>query len=274
MTVDAPTKEAPDSLLRALRVLERLAGMEQPASLLDIAAATDLSKTKAYRVLRSLQEDGYVDHAGRDGYRIGSRSIALASLIGLRPALLQRARPILTQLAGRVSETVTLHLRSGAYRVLVLGAEPPGSVLHRRVMVGERAPLTSGCSGTSILAFLSDGEADEIIRTHEKLSQRKNLTALIARIRGDGYATSFSSNHVGLNGISAPLLDPETNVPLGSVAIAGPEERLSEPALRKLTPLMLAACTDLAPRLATVLGPNSSVRVESLDVTIQDFLNA
>jgi hypothetical protein len=34
-----------------------------------------------------------------------------------------------------------------------------------------------------------------------------------------------------------------------------------------------AACSELAPRLATVLGPNSSVRLESLDVTIQHFLD-
>jgi IclR family transcriptional regulator, acetate operon repressor len=34
-----------------------------------------------------------------------------------------------------------------------------------------------------------------------------------------------------------------------------------------------ATCSELAPRLATVLGPNSSVRLESLDVTIQHFLD-
>jgi DNA-binding IclR family transcriptional regulator len=272
--VDAQAKAVPDSLMRALHVLERLAGMEQPASLLDIAAATDLTKTKAYRVLRSLQEDGYVDHIGRNGYRIASRSIALAMLIGPRPALLQRARPILTQLAGRASETATLHLRSGAFRVLVLGAEPPRSAEHQVVMVGERAPLTSGCSGTSILAFLPDQEVDEIIRTHAKSTQRKKLAKLVDRIRDDGYATSFSSNHVGLNGISAPLLDPETDLPLGSVAIAGPEERLPEATLHKLVTPLLASCATLAPRLAAVLGPNSSVRIESLDVHIQDFLDA
>jgi DNA-binding IclR family transcriptional regulator len=271
---DATAKDASGSLMRALRVLERLAGMEQPASLLDIAAATGLTKTKAYRVLRSLQDDGYVDHAGRDGYRIGSRSIALATLIGPRPALLQRARPILAQLAGRVSETATLHLRSGGYRVLVLGAEPPRSVLFRRIMVGERAPLTSGCSGTSILAYLPDREVDDIIRTHARGSQRKALTSLVEQIRNDGYATSYGSNHVGLNGISAPLLDPDTGLALGSIAIAGPSERLDKATLTKLAPPLIASCTALAPRLAAVLGPHSSVRVESLDVNIQDFLDA
>ncbi len=266
--------EQPDSALRAMRVLEALAGMEQPAGLLTIAAAVNLSKTRAYRVLRSLQDHGYVDHADRNGYRIGSRSLALASLIGPRPALLQRARPVLAKLVGVASESATLHLRSGAHRVLVLGVEARNNVLHRSVMVGERAPLTSGCSGTTILAHLPSSEADEIIKVHTKSKQRPALAALLHQIRDDGFALSFSSNHVGLNGIAAPLLDPEDGYPLGSVAIAGAEQRLPEAALRRLARPLSAACAELAPRLATVLGPNSSVRLESLDVTIQDFLEA
>jgi len=267
-------KEQPDSALRAMRVLEALAGMEQPAGLLTIAAAVNLSKTRAYRVLRSLQDHGYVDHADRNGYRIGSRSLALASLIGPRPALLQRARPVLAKLVGVASESATLHLRSGAHRVLVLGVEAHNNVLHRSVMVGERAPLTSGCSGTTILAHLPSAEADEIIKVHTKPKQRPALSALLHQTRDDGVALSFSSNHVGLNGIAAPLLDPEDGYPLGSVAIAGAEQRLPEAALRRLARPLSAACAELAPRLATVLGPNSSVRLESLDVTIQDFLEA
>ena len=75
----SPKSAQPDLLRRPLLVLEALAAMEQPASLLAIASAVGLSKAGAYRVLRALQDEGYVDHAGRRGYRVGSRSIALAS---------------------------------------------------------------------------------------------------------------------------------------------------------------------------------------------------
>jgi hypothetical protein len=59
--------------------------------------------------------------------------------------------------------------------------------------------------------------------------------------------------------------------PLGSIAVAGPDERLPEEALRRLAQPLMSACSDLAPHLATVLGPNSSVRLEALDVTIREF---
>lgn len=141
-------------------------------------------------------------------------------------------------------------------------------------MVGERAPLTSGCSGTSILAFLPDQEVDEIIRTHAKSTQRRKLATLVDRIRDDGYAASFSSNHVGLNGISAPLLDPETDLPLGSVAIAGPVERLPEATLHSSS----RRCSRPAPRWRRVwqrsLDPTLRYTWESLDVHIQHFLDA
>ncbi|MGV9800856.1 IclR family transcriptional regulator [Mycobacterium sp. NPDC003449] len=262
----------PDILRRSLRVLEALAGMEQPAGLLAIAAAVGLSKAGAYRVLRTLQDEGYVDHLGRRGYRIGSRSIALASLIGPRPALLRRARPVLSKLVVTAQATATLHLRSGEHRVLVLGSEPSTDSKRRSVQVGERAPLTSGCSGRAILAHLPADEAAKVIDTHVRGRKRAAIERELDTIRADGYALSFSDNHPHFNGIGVALLDPDDAFPLGSIAIAGPDERLPEETLRRLAQPLTSACRQLAPHLATVLGPNSSIRLESLDVTIQDFI--
>lgn len=260
----------PDLLRRSLRVLEALGGMEQPASLLAIAAAVDLSKASAYRVLRTLQDEGYVDHLGRRGYRIGGRSIALASLIGPRPALLQRAHPVLAKLAAATQETATLHLRSGEHRVLVLRAEPKADPQRLPVRIGERAPLTSGCSGRVILAHLPANQAVEVISTHARGRNRIELERELLTIRAAGYAMSFSENHRQFNGIAAALLDD--GHPLGALSIAGPDERLPEGTLHRLAQPLKSACTHLAPHLANVLGPNSTLRLESLDVTIQGFV--
>lgn len=255
-------------------MLETLAAMEQPASLLAIAAAVGLSKAGAYRVLRTLQDEGYVDHAGRQGYRIGSRSLALASLVGPRPALLQRARPVLFRLAAMAQATATMHLRSGEHRVLVLGTEQVTEPQKKRVHIGERAPLTSGCSGRVILAHLPVDEADAVVAQHTFTNSRAKLERELDIIRADGYALSFSENHLSLNGIGAALLDLDTGYPLGSIAIAGPDDRLSEGTLRTLARPLIAACDGLAPHLTALLGPKSSARRESLDVTIQDMVAA
>ncbi len=261
-----------DGSVRALRVLEVLAGMEQPAGLPAIASAANLSRTKAYRALRSLEEQRFIDHIGHSGYRLGARSVALAALIGLRPALLRAARPILNRLAVVAGETASLHLRSGDHRVLVLGAEPRGPARREGAVIGERAPLTSGCSGTAMLAHLPPVELADIASHLHRRRRRQSATHL-ARIRVDGYALSFSDNHSGINGIAAPLQDPSDGYPLGSIAIAGAEARLPESALRALARPLRASCKELAPQLARELGPSASQRLAALDVTIQGLLD-
>ncbi|MCX2730685.1 IclR family transcriptional regulator [Saccharopolyspora sp. NFXS83] len=256
---------------RVLHVLEALAGLEQPANLDVVATKAGLSKSKAYRSLRVLQDEGYVDHVGRSGYRVGSRAVALSSLIGPRPALLRLARPAMARLAAGASETTHLHLRSGTHRVVIMSEDPPHNPDRLGSTVGERSPLTSGCGGTSILAFLPDGQAREVLRG-EGTPKRSGLHALLARIRETGYALSFSDNHPALNGIAAPIFDPDSGRAIGSISIAGQEKRLPERALLRLVDPLRAACADLAPRLAAFLGPNSSARLTPLDVTVQNLL--
>ncbi|MDQ0382485.1 DNA-binding IclR family transcriptional regulator [Amycolatopsis thermophila] len=271
MNAEQATATQPDLFRRGLRLLEVLAGMEQPASLHAIADAVGLPKASTYRVLRSLQSDGYIDHSGRRGYRIGSRSLALASLIGPRPALLQRAHPLLMTLAAQAGHTATLHLRSGSHRVLVLSAAPAANPHRRDFDAGERAPLTSGCSGRAILAHLPGEHAATVIAAHAR-RKRSWLEHELATIRAVGYAMSFSDNHPHLNGIGAALLDPEDGYPLGAVAIAGPEEQLPEAGLRRLAAPLTAAAAKLGPLLAAVTGPHAWMRFGSLDVTIQHLI--
>ncbi|WP_255511441.1 helix-turn-helix domain-containing protein [Kribbella sp. VKM Ac-2500] len=106
-----------------------------------IAERAGMPRTKAYRVLRDLQEHGYVDHIGRSGYRVGGRAVALASLVGPRPALLHQARPVLIRLAANASET---RVCSSAAEPTVssCSAPPPGTAVRPIVHVGERHSCT------------------------------------------------------------------------------------------------------------------------------------
>jgi DNA-binding IclR family transcriptional regulator len=156
----------------------------------------------------------------------------------------------------------------------VLGTEQITEPQRKHVHIGERAPLTSGCSGRVILAHLPANEADAVVTGHRLGSRRARLQRELDIIRADGYALSFSENRPSFNGIGAALLDLDTGYPLGSMAIAGPDEQLPEAALRTLARPLIAACDGLAPYFSALLGPNSSARREALDVTIQDLVAA
>ena len=251
--------------LRGLHVLETLAGMRQPAALRDVAARAGLSESNAFRILQALEHEGYVHHLGRSGYRLASRALALATVIGPRPAMLRLMHPIVARLAAVSREAAVVHLRAGEFRVLVLGVPAPsGPLLDPAGVLGERSPLASGASGRIILAYLPEAELAGVDLDGVTSQQ---LTA----IRERGYETSYGENHPGINGVSVPLLatpDDAASPPivLGSMTIAGPSERLQPQAVSRLVGPLLGACRDLSPRLAALLGPNPGATIEALDL--------
>ncbi len=263
--------DSAETAIRGLGILEVLAGMEQPAGLAAITERCGLSQNQCFRALRALQEQGYVDHLARKGYRLGTRSVALAFLLGPRPTVLRAAQPIMRRLVATTSESAALHLRSGDHRVLVMRVQGPRESFQEVVQLGERAPLTSGASGTPILAHLPAGERMTLINNRPSREHRPTERGL-AHIRDVGYAISFSANHAALSGIGAAILDPNTDYPLGSIAMAAPASRISEDDLHQLGAPLIAACTALAPRLAKLLGPGAIERLESLDVTVQGLV--
>lgn len=248
----------PITALRALQVLETMAGMQQPVSLAAISDRTGLSTTQAFRSLQALQDEGYVDHQPRRGYRLGSRAIALATLIGPRQELVRALQPIAARLALATEESVVVHLRSGGERVLVLGLPGPREPRNRRIVVlGERAPLSAGCSGRVILAHLSEPE----LRSH----RGDVADATIEAIRHRGYDLSFGENHPGVNGIASPILDADGGA-LGALSIAGPNRRFTRATMLGHVDGLRQACADAGPRVAQLVGPGSTATLQALDL--------
>ncbi|MFI2188313.1 IclR family transcriptional regulator [Streptomyces sioyaensis] len=258
--------------MRGLRILESMSGMEQPVNLRAVAARVGLSQSQTFRILKLLEEEGYVDHLGRSGYRLGSRAVALSFLLGPRPPLLRVVQPVVARLAATTAESAAMHLRSGDHRVLVAGIPKPNSPLRETVTLGERAPLTSGCGGLVILAHLP-AEQQEAILTAQPATERYPSQETLSRIREQGHALSFGENHPGVWGIAVALLDPTDGTPLGSLTVAALEEQLTETRMSLFSGLMHAARHELAPRLAALLGPHSRGRLSALDVTVQELLH-
>jgi DNA-binding IclR family transcriptional regulator len=232
--------------------------MRQPASLAAITAHLDLSEPQTFRVLTNLVDEGYIDHPGRSGYRLGSRSLALAVMIGPRPALLRIVYPALLRLAGKTGHGVVMHVRSGVDRVLLLGVPGPrDSDVDPTSLFGERSPLGVGASGRAILAALSPELLAGVSRVDVSDSH-------LDAIRRRGYEMSFGENHPGINGVSVAVVIGEAVI--GSLTIAGAEELLNEPNLARCADQLTTASKDLSRRLARILGPEASAEIDALDL--------
>ncbi|WP_433799904.1 IclR family transcriptional regulator [Actinomycetospora sp. CA-084318] len=254
-------------LTRAVRVLETLAGSEQPTTLPRLATRVGVSTSQTYRALRALQREGFVDHVGRQGYRLGTRALGLGVLLEPRPEVRATTRPLLARLAVQLGLTARLHLRSGPDRILTFVALAPTEPdVPAQTVIGERARLTRGCSGRAILAHLDQAQVEEVLRHRPPDGDPRALRAELQHIRTDGHAISHAHNHARRRGISVPLRAPDHPEPLGALSLSAPEDRIDNVGLRALLGPLHATADELGRRLGTVLGPGATTHIGPLDL--------
>lgn len=119
-----------ETLARGLRLLVTLGEARDGLSLTELAEGTGLPKPTAMRMLRTLQEFGFVSRCGRT-YRVGYRCMALGSLYGLEDDLRVRALPVMRNLMGRIGEIAQLGVLRDREVVYLERVEPQSSEVGR-----------------------------------------------------------------------------------------------------------------------------------------------
>ncbi|MHA6764610.1 IclR family transcriptional regulator [Streptacidiphilus sp. PAMC 29251] len=230
---------------RALRLIETLIA-EQPVRLETLVERTGLTKSTAYRLMRVLQEEGYAEKFGPDGYRAGPRCAVFAEVGALNAHTYAPVRAILQQLARATGETVTLHQRAGDLVILVAGVEDETHALRMVSTLGESNLLVRGASGLAVLAHLDPAEAERIVlRNVEGRPEQAELLDRLRTVAARGFALSSGVNHPGVRGIAAPVLRDAAPTTL-SVAVVGPAERFTEHQARAVSAQLIACCGRLA----------------------------
>jgi IclR family transcriptional regulator, acetate operon repressor len=234
---------------RTLRVVERLAA-HGPIGLDALAQALGLNRSTVYRLLRVLQEEGWVVRLDGGGYRLGSTFRELAASSEPHAPTLPTLLPALQELCALAGETVGLYRRAGDLRVLVLGAEDERTSLRQVVRVGESFPLVRGCTGHAILAFLEPATARAIVERSCPPEQVGRVSARLRAIARRGYAISHGINHPGARGIAAPVRATAGGARTLCIGIAGPSERWTEKRARACLPDLLRTCETASQLLA------------------------
>jgi len=183
------------TLDRGLLILEQLAVAGTPQPVMAIAASVGLHRSIAYRLLRTLEDRGFVerDEAGR--FALGLTVSLLAR--GVRTTLQAAAVAGLTPLVERLGCTGFLVVRSGDDAVTLTSVEPRDVPSHVTRQPGTRHPVGRGAPGLALL------QADP-----PTADDRPELVA--ARHRG--WAVSDGEVLPGVRSVSAPVLDGERQV--------------------------------------------------------------
>jgi len=196
-------------------------------SLTEICARVGIHKSKAFTILETLQRSGLVrKNTDGKGYALGPGLIALSRRVldDLNAPVL--AEPILEELAKKAETTAALGLIVGP-NVFVAAKRESGGPVVVTMRVGHRFPLTYGCHGKAIAAFLPEEELENLMR-EKKLYfsgdpakfNKKKVMEDIKRCRVNWFAEDIEETAQGLNAVAAPVLGPNSH-PIGYIVLLG-----------------------------------------------------
>lgn len=217
------------SVTRAFSVLETLATADAPLVLSDIVARTSLAAPTVHRLLKTLQQGGYVHQYEGGNYGLGSGLIRLGQRATPRLALY--AQPVLAELEEVSEETANLAVLDGDL-VAYVAQVPSRHYMRMFTEVGRRVlPHASGV-GKAMLSTLNEIEVRGIVGrtglprfTPSTLTTEAKLLADLRESRRRGFAIDDGEQEVGVRCFAVPL--PGVSPP-AAVSISGPAARVTE----------------------------------------------
>jgi DNA-binding IclR family transcriptional regulator len=240
------------SVDRALRILEILARSGE-SGVTEIAAALEVHKSTAFRLVATLEQHGLVEQMeGRGKYRLGVGLLRLAGATSARLDVVQEARPLCKQLASATGETVNLATLSG-HSALYLDQVAGPSALQPHNWVGQHIPLHATSNGKVLMAWLSDGDLRDLLRrlpafTGQTITSKSRLRKELEAVRECGYAVAVDELEVGLTAIAAPVRNAHGDV-VCSMSLSGPTFRLPPERVTEVVPLLVEASDELSHRM-------------------------
>lgn len=220
---------------KAVRVIEFLAQPGGARSLKEVAAATGLVKSSAFRILYTLRELGYVDRDGEGSYRLSLKVVGWSRAAAGQASLIRVARPHMERLRDELGESVWLAERRGL-RVYLVDVAESDHPLRLSLRLGDASPLHASAVGKAVAAFLRPVELASALDhkplaayTKNTITDRATLLAHLAEVRRRGYAVNDEETIEGAVLFGAPILDaaeqPFAAISVGCLAVHCTRER-------------------------------------------------
>jgi DNA-binding IclR family transcriptional regulator len=241
---------------RALQVL-LLFDREHPEwSSSELAQALGLHRSIVYRILRSLEQRGFVTQTGHQGrYALGLKLVELGNVVLERMDLRQVARPVMTRLVEGTGESAFLTVLSGDEAVCIEKIDSRKAI-RAMTSVGTHSPLHAGASGKALLAYLGPDRVQEVLAkglhavTPRTVTDPVQLRKDLEKIRRQGWAYTVGELTPEVAAVSVPLLD-SSGTNLGVLSSAGPASRFDQDRLPNLISLTCQAGEDISAQLLT-----------------------
>ncbi|RLV50563.1 IclR family transcriptional regulator [Nocardioides mangrovicus] len=200
-----------EALARGLDVLTCFDDLHREMTLAEVAAATDLARPTARRLLLTLAELGYVRVA--DGrFALTPAVLRLGSAYASSLGLWEMARPHLEELVAQTHESSSMSQLDGSDIVYVARVAVP-KIIALRVDIGTRFPAVVASQGKVLLAALSPEELDRVLAEPTRSGvaappvDRTALGEELAVVRERGWALADEELARGIRSVAVPVRD-------------------------------------------------------------------
>jgi DNA-binding IclR family transcriptional regulator len=253
----APAQQAGVGLLKkTFQILDLFTEQHPNWTQAELVRQTGLSRSTLGRLVRFLCSRGYLlEQRGR--YTLGFAAIDLGRRAQLQFNLVDLCSDLLEEVAQTTAETVILTGYDEANARVVCLAQIPSRQGGLRLFenIGAAYPLHSGATAKAVLAFLPERQANAVLDgdiTPVNPAARVSAASLrndIAKVRSEGYAVTYEETYPGVTGVAVPILTPHGQ-PLGSIAIAGPAQRIDKKTTDECAAVLLDVGRRAAARIA------------------------
>ncbi|GAA0250818.1 IclR family transcriptional regulator [Cryptosporangium japonicum] len=238
------------SVARALSLLDRVAG--GTSTLGELAAAEGVHKSTVLRLLRVLEDEGFVHHDGEHRYRLGPHLFRLAHQALDSFEVRVVAAPRLKALRDETGQTVHLAVLDGTTAIYVDKLEPREMPVRMASRIGKTAALHSTAVGKVLLTGLDAAERDELIATLPYVKYTENTPAgpdelrrEIARTAERGWSEDHAENETFINCVGAPIRGADGRI-LAAVSVSVPDVLLPYEDVLALAPALMNAVADIS----------------------------
>jgi DNA-binding IclR family transcriptional regulator len=232
---ETPKKTAGDKYLsravgKALNALELLQPLESPMALHEIAKRIQLSKTSAFRLLRTLESAGYLVSNAWGQYSLVPeiRSVMPTQYL---VKLLRTATPYLRELNRDFRESVSLAALFENHSEVILVVESP-EVIRMSNVVGHILPPNASALGKVITAFQREPRREKLLRSYglyrftpHTITDESELARQFEEIRARMFATDREESVSDGGCFAVPILGQSGEV-AAAISMSIPKVRI------------------------------------------------
>ncbi len=227
------------TLIKGIRVLELFSVGHPRWRITEISREIGLNKSSVFRVVETLESEGYLYQDPRDkSYMLTAKLLGLSTVVLSQFNIVEQSKSAIDHLWAATQGTIVVRLFEGKRLVTVAVRESP-HVLRVAHSVGTAYDFNYGAIGKAVLAYLPEEDLEKLVKkavakrfTEKTVVSAPALLEELKKVRRNGYAFSDEEAIDGVRAVGAPIFDmterPIAGISVGLPTVRFPRNRVPE----------------------------------------------